>query len=135
LSCEVASSESVDLTYRFPIKVPGRPKPRRDVKEGSAGMTEVVDLAFRYVAMQYLGLEHHPIQLDEFGRTFDQAHKAASVNIIKAMADQNIFPQVFLISHDHGQYGALANCEVIVLNPLNVSTPAGVEFNRHVEMV
>ena len=135
MSCEVSSSESVDLNYRFPIKVPGRIKPRKDVKEGSSGMTEITDLAFRYVAMQYLGLGGHPIYLDEFGRTFDQAHKAASVNVIKAMADQNIFPQVFLISHDHGQYGALANCEVMVLNPLNVSTPMGTKFNLHVEMV
>jgi ABC-type hemin transport system ATPase subunit len=84
--------------------------------------------------MQYLGLADHPLFLDEFGRTFDPAHKHASIGIIKTLIDQNVFPQVFMISHDYYQYGGLANSQIIVLNDLNVAPPAGAIVNQHVTM-
>lgn len=132
-SCKITDGETIDLDYKFPLFLPNRDRPLVDVSEGSAGMLEIIDLAFRFVAMRYMGLANTPIFLDEFGKTFDAAHKNASIGIIKTMISDEVFPQVFLISHDFHQYGVLANAEITLLNSLNVAPPSAL-VNKHVVM-
>jgi ABC-type Mn2+/Zn2+ transport system ATPase subunit len=95
-------------------------------------MIEIINLAFRLVAMSYLGLQDYPLYLDEPGRAFDPAHKSAVVNMVKSLLEQSTFSQIFMISHDYAQYGALANAQLCVMNPTNVVVPK--DYNSHVTM-
>lgn len=129
---EVLDDVSVDLDYLFPMKVGLGGNPVPDVSKGSAGMKEIVNMAFRMIAARYLHLQNAPWVLDEFGATMDKAHKLASVYLIKQLIEQQTFSQVFMISHDYGQYGALANMQTCVLCPDNIVAP--LDSNRHVTM-
>lgn len=133
-SCEVVEGAVIDLDYRFPMRVQAQPTPVSDVSKGSSGMIEIVDMAFKLTAMQYLHLQDSALFLDELGAQMDSTHKAETVYIIKTLVEQQTFPQVFLISHDFHQYGALANCEITLLNNLNVAAPPGAAVNQHVVM-
>jgi recombinational DNA repair ATPase RecF len=134
LPCGVQDGEGLELDYKFPIKLPNRSKPIPDVKFGSSGMSEIIDLAWVFLAKHCLKIKNAPMFLDEFGRTFDPAHKNASVGIIKSMIDHKVFEQVFMISHDYHQYGALVNSQIAVLNSLNVAPPSGAVYNEHIRM-
>ena len=131
-TCEFGE-DTLDLDYRFPFYIPNKVKPVDDVSEGSAGQREIIDLAFQITVQRLLKLQDEPLLLDELGAGFDHAHKAETVRIIQALIDQGVFRQVFLVSHDYLQYGAISNCEVTVLNSLNICAPPGMEVNRHVE--
>jgi hypothetical protein len=131
-SCDFDDS-SLDLDYRFPFFIPNKVKPVPDVSSGSAGQREIIDLAFQITVQRLLKLQDEPLLLDELGAGFDETHKAETVKIIQALIDQGIFRQVFLVSHDYLQYGALSNCEVTVMNSLNICSPAGLDANKHVE--
>jgi hypothetical protein len=55
--------------------------------------------------------------------------------IIKSLLEQNIFNQLFLISHDYGQYGGLSNCEICVLDNENLNIPSlSNKVNNHVKI-
>ena len=132
LSCEAIDSETVDLDYKFGMKVENVPDPIKDVKQGSTGMVEIINLAFRLVAMGYLGLSDYPLYTDELGSSFDAKHKSASVYMIKSLIEQSSFSQIFMISHDYAQYGALSNAQICALSTTNIVVP--VKYNEHVKM-
>ncbi len=134
LTCDLVEGEAIDLDYKFPIEVESREAPIHDISKGSSGMMEIINLAYKLTAVQYLGMQDHPLYLDEFGKPFDVTHKSTAINIIKTLVEQKTFPQVFLISHDFHQYGGLSNCDITLLNSLNVASPAGVTVNKHVVM-
>lgn len=131
-SCELIEGESIDLDYRFPLVQGDDGRKVSDVVKGSTGMREIINLAFRMMAMRYLNLEDYPLYLDELGATFDKEHRAAAANLIRALVEQHTFPQVFMISHYQGVYGALANPQVCVLDPSNILVPE--KYNEHVIM-
>jgi DNA repair exonuclease SbcCD ATPase subunit len=131
-SCEVVEDERLDLDYKFPLIVGEDENKVSDVAKGSEGMCEIINLAFRMVAAHYLGLENYPLYLDELGRTFDKDHRTAAANMVRALIEQNAFPQVFMISHYQGLYGALTNAQVCVLNETNIMVPK--DYNQHVVM-
>ena len=132
LSCEAIDSETVDLDYKFGMKVENVADPIKDVKFGSTGMVEIINLAFRLVAMNYLGLQDSPLYIDEFAASFDAKHKSASVYMIKSLIEQSTFSQIFMISHDYAQYGALSNAQICALSTTNIVVP--VKYNEHVKM-
>lgn len=129
-SCEVVEGESIDLDYRFPLLEGEELHRVDDVIKGSEGMREMINLAFRITAMQYLNMDDFPLILDEIGRTFDKAHRTAASAMIRSLIEQNTFPQVLLVSHYEGVYGALAGAEVCVLNDTNITVPE--HYNAHV---
>lgn len=131
-SCELVEGESIDLDYKFPLIQGTERRKVKDVAQGSEGMREMVDLAFRMTAMQYLDLQETPLYLDETGRAFDEAHRSAMANMVRSLIEQHTFPQVFMISHYHGVYGALANAQICVLDPSNILVPK--TYNEHVVM-
>jgi hypothetical protein len=133
-SCELVEGESIDLDYRFPFIVEHEDEPIADVSLGSSGMLEIFDLAFQMTALQHLRLQDGPLFLDELGKTMDAVHKAEVANVVKTITEQETFSQVFMISHDFFQYGALSNAEICLLNSLNVMAPTGEVVNQHVEM-
>lgn len=131
-TCKSSINEKIDLDYKFPVIVDTPDNCRNDISEGSTAMQEVINLSFRIAAFKALGLNDYPIYLDEFGSSMDETHKAATVNLIQSLIEQDHFTQVFLISHDIGQYGALSNTQTLVLNNDNIQIPPGCIYNEHV---
>lgn len=132
--CAVEKGDSLVLNYRFPLVVKHDPKPRKDVSEGSEGMIDLVNLAFRIAGMKALGLGDFPLILDEYGRTFDAKHKNSSVHMIGNLLDTANFTQIFMISHDIAQYGSIERAEVCVLDEKNIVLPPGCVYNKHVQI-
>lgn len=130
--CSLDKNGELDLDYKFPVIVDTADNVRKDVSEGSSAMHEVINLAFKITAFKALGLEDYPLYLDEFGSTMDPMHKAATITLINTIMEQEHFPQLFMISHDAVQYGALSNTEVTMLSRQNMSVPEGSVFNQAV---
>jgi energy-coupling factor transporter ATP-binding protein EcfA2 len=123
---------SGEIDYRFPLMVQHAGKGTKDVSEGSAGMQEIINLAFRVTGMKYLGMDSYPLQIDEFAKAMDDAHRTNATELIKLLMDQENFSQFFIVSHDHKQYGAFSNPEVCVVCSANVYLPEGLVVNEHV---
>lgn len=132
--CGVSTDRGAELDYKFPILVQNAENRRKDVSEGSDGMQEVIDLAYRVVAAKYLGLAESPLMLDEFGRTFDDAHRFAAVNCVKNLMEQSSFTQLFMVSHYETSYSAFTQAEVCVLDKANIVVPVTMKYNQHVVM-
>lgn len=128
-SCHVGD-EGVELDYKFPVSVPNSTKPIKDVEFGSTGMKEVFDLSFKLCAMHFLGLDHIPLVLDEFGRTMDKAHKEQATRFIQNYVNQLSHTQLFMVSHDLLQYGSISNVDICVLCGTNIVVPD--KCNQHV---
>lgn len=131
--CGFDTDNSVDLNYKFPVLVKNDDNLISDVSEGSTAMLDIINLAFRITAMQYLGFSHYPLGLDEWGSGFDVVHRNQAINAIKALSDQHIFDQLFIISHYAESFGALSNPEVCVLDITNIELPRSISvYNKHV---
>ena len=130
--CALGADGSLDLDYKFPVVVDTADNVRNDVSEGSSAMHEVIDLAFRITAMKALHLNDYPLFLDEFGSTMDPTHKAATIQLINSIMEQDNFPQLFMISHDTVQYGALSNTEVVVLSSDNMLLSKDAVYNQNI---
>lgn len=129
-SCELADDNSVELDYKFPIWTTNDIAP--DVSKGSTGMIEMINLAFKIVALKFLNLQNAPLMSDELGRTLDDSHKSGIINLIKQMVEQHIFTQIFMISHDFSQYSAMLNVDTCVLSPDNIILP--LSYNENVKL-
>lgn len=128
--CQYQNNQEVDLDYKFPIVVMGREPAIADVALGSAGMKEIVNLAFKVVAMQYLHMTNHPLKLDEFGAAFDESHRLNATMAIKQLMEVLPFSQLWMISHYEESFGAFTNAEICVLSKDNISIP--ITCNKHV---
>lgn len=128
--CSLQEGESVDLDYQFPFSVQN--DRRKDVGEGSSAMQEIFDFAFKVVASRYINSDAIPLYLDELGRAMDVEHKMKVIDYVKNLSDKHVFSQIFLISHDILQYGALSNTEICVLCDANIVLPKDCVFNKHV---
>jgi hypothetical protein len=132
--CGTAGDGSAELTYKFPLMVQTKTNVVPDVKLGSTGMREIVDLAFKVIAMRYLGLSESPLYLDEFGHSFDEAHRNSAMSTIKALMEQQPFTQLFMVSHYQSSYGAFTSAQICVLCTNNITVPVKTAFNQHVTM-
>lgn len=121
-----------DLDYRFPLEIKGENNPVPDIAKGSTAQVEVVNLAFKLVAMMYLQLEDYPLYLDEIGASFDEQHRINVMNVLKTLVDTGGNTQMFMISHYAGQYGSFPQAETLVLDASNIAVPG--EYNKHVIM-
>lgn len=134
--CALESVNGVaELDYKFPVTVNNDPEdPLDDIDEGSTGIMEVIDLAFKIESMRCLGLENSPLYLDEFGASFDAAHQIAATHTINNLMEEGRFTQLFMVSHYESSYGALTNAEVCVLCPSNITVPVSAKYNQHVTL-
>lgn len=128
--CSVSSLENSDLDYKFPMIVGSKTNIVSDIKLGSKGIKEIIDLSFKISSMKYLGLSEYPLYLDEFSANFDKTHKTSATSAIKALLSVSHFSQMFLVSHDYAEYGIFNNKEVCVLDKTNITVP--VNYNEHV---
>lgn len=124
--------EDGDLDYKFPLDVMNGAIITPDVKHGSAGQQEIVNLAFKLVAQLCLNLEHVPLFLDEPGQNLDPTHVSRLMNYIKQVADGQVFPQLFMISHDLSGYGAMTHAQTLILDKENVTTIS--DYNTHADL-
>jgi DNA repair exonuclease SbcCD ATPase subunit len=131
--CGAGENGETELDYKFGLLVGTADNVVPDVGKTSTGQREIIDLAFKIVSMKYLGLGDGPLILDELGAALDEGHKAAVHGVVKALIEQMSFSQLWMVSHDFGQYGALSNAEICVLSPLNISVPE--VYNTHVEIL
>lgn len=127
------NTEGNDLNYRFPFSLDRSDTIRQDVSMGSDGIREIVDLAFKVVAMHTLSLTDYPLFLDEFGRTFDARHREKGVLLIEKLVTQKTFSQIFMVSHSFMEYSILNNVDFCVLSEDNVVLPEG-EYNLNTEI-
>ena len=123
--------DSAELNYKFPVSTPNLPKPTGDVNETSSGQKEMLDLAFRVIAAQCLGLDKGPLALDEFGKTFDETHQAAATQVILQLLEQLNFSQLFMISHYESCYGSFYNAQITVMDKRNITVTANRKYNEH----
>lgn len=134
LDCGLSNSAGAELDYKFPLMVKTKSNVVPDVKFGSEAMREIVNAAFRIVAMRHLGLAESPLYLDEFGAAFDKTHRVAATALVKNLMETQPFTQLFMISHYESSYGAFTNAQFCVLDPNNVTVPTESRYNKHVEM-
>ena len=127
------NTEGNDLNYRFPFSLDRSDTIRQDVSMGSDGIREIVDLAFKVVAMHALGLTDYPLFLDEFGRTFDARHREKGVLLIEKLVSQKTFSQIFMVSHSFMEYSVLNNVDFCVLTEENVVLPEG-DYNLNTQI-
>ncbi len=122
--------EKEELDYNFPLKVAGGQVMAPDISYGSDSQLEIVNFAFKMAILKFLGLEDMPLYLDEFGRTFDEQHRANLIPFISRLIENGQFKQVFFISHFQSTHGAFNNAEVVVINPTNITVPEA--YNKNV---
>lgn len=125
-------ADSAELNYKFPLATPNLSKPVKDVAFASSGQAEMIDLAFVVIYAQCAKLDHGPLFLDEFGKTFDKAHQEAATNVINQLMQQLNFTQLFMISHYESCYGSFYNAQFTVLDKRNITMPGNKKVNEHV---
>ena len=133
----INNSDELDLDYKFNVVVnagSGVNTVIPDITKCSSGMREVIDLAFKIVSMHYLGLEHAPIYLDEFGKSMDVIHRVKAFETITQLLAHSNYSQIFVVSHYEQGYGSIKNADMIVLNSDNVAIPVNHVYNQVVQL-
>ena len=120
-----------NLDYKFPVVVDGDPNHTPDVALTSTGQQDIIDFAFRLVAMSYLNMDDHPIYADELGSSFDIGHREQLQIFLKTLLDGRNCSQLWLISHALAVQNSLGACEVCVIDKSNIAVPD--VYNEHVE--
>lgn len=128
--CGISVEGVTELDYKFPLKVGDNPRVRPDVSKGSSAMIEIINLAFRITALKFMKLSDVPLKLDEFGKGFDKEHRFRAAEVIKTMVEQQLTPQLFMISHYEDGHGVMTHAEVCVLDKANIAVPT--VYNQHV---
>jgi DNA repair exonuclease SbcCD ATPase subunit len=121
-------TESEDLDYKFPIRV-NNSEVIEDISKLSSSMMEIIDLAFRIVYVKYGNLQHYPLILDEFGRTFDQQHRTYGYDIIDKILSSS-FKQIFIVSHFEESYLRFSHGDISILNTTNLDISNISNYNQ-----
>lgn len=125
------SKENGDLNYKFPV-VTGESDPTPDISDCSAGETDVIDWAFRFVFGDYVGFTP-PLIMDEVGVSFDEIKRGRFFNFIQEYTQGKNPRQLFMVSHYFGQYGILKNPNIIAFKYEGLTMPG--EPNRNAVIV
>ncbi|ABY63078.1 SbcC-like protein [Pseudomonas phage 201phi2-1] len=122
--------EKDELDYNFPLNVSNGAVIADDIALGSDSQLEMVNFSFEQAVRKFLGMENYPLFLDEFGRTFDEQHRANLIPFISRLIENGHYSQIFYISHFSSEHGAFNSAEYMVLDPTNITVP--VAFNKNV---
>lgn len=120
---------NLNLDYKFELKI-GDNGSSSDISKISRGQKEIIDLAFRTIAAQYLGLGHSPLYLDEFGASFDKEHRQAVSEMMHSLSSTSSFSQVYIISHYEEMYGSFKNTDITVFHDPLLETMTDSAFNK-----
>lgn len=127
------SADGGDLNYLFPYQLKNKPEPVSDIAKSSTGQAEIINLAFRLVAYQALGLTQYPLLLDEPATGFDENHRGKLVNFIKQLVDTGMFSQLLVVSHLSDVHSKLNEAEYCVIEPEGVTLPE--RYNEAIRIV
>jgi DNA repair exonuclease SbcCD ATPase subunit len=127
--------QTVELDYKFKLMVDREDNIVKDISLASEGQKEMIDLAFKEIALRYLNLAETPFLFDEAGKTFDDEHRDSFTNALKWKVDNSNCPQIWMISHYAPNYSAFSNAEMCVLDDRNVVLSSGRVYNEHVKIV
>lgn len=124
--------EKDELTYKFPLDVNKGSVTAPDISLGSSSQRDITNFAFKLLVMKFLGLDDHPLYLDEFGSTFDEQHRQNLIPFLNRMMEMGQVQQIFYISHFSSVHGAFNHAEICVLDPNNITVPQ--TYNQHVTL-
>lgn len=119
-----------ELDYNFPLNISDGAVVADDISLGSDSQLEMVNFSFCQAMRKFLGLEDFPLFLDEFGRTFDEQHRANLIPFISRLIENGQHKQIFYISHEPNLHAAFSHTEYMVLDPLNITVP--MTYNKNV---
>lgn len=119
------------LDYKFKITI-NNYETIDDISEASSGLKEIINLGFKICVMSYLDFKGYPIYLDEFGSAFDKQHRINTSVIILDLVNDDMFSNIFMVSHYEESYGSIKNTDVVVMHDGNISVPDGSLFNQNV---
>lgn len=121
---------AVELDYLFPVETHYETPP--DVSLCSKGQREIIDLAFREVAMKYMQLATHPILFDEWSVNMDDLHRQKACELLSTFTDVSMHSQIIVASHLKSVHDALGIVKRFVLSSKNITVNG--EYNTHVKM-
>lgn len=124
------TDDEVDLDYKFQLQI-NDGIIISDIAKGSSAMKEVIDLAFKIISANHLGLSNAPIFLDEFGAKLDHSHRQAAFRLVTNLLTTANYSQMYMVSHYDHSYGSLKNAEMLVLCPNNIIIPKDAVYNKH----
>lgn len=124
--------EKDELDYNFPLSIDNGTLMAPDISRGSDSQLEMVNFSFCQAMRKFLHLEHFPLFLDEFGRTFDEQHRDNLIPFIARLIENGQHSQIFYISHYVSTHGAFNQAEFMVLDPTNVTVPE--LYNKNVQI-
>lgn len=127
MPCRIEKNE---LDYRFPLIVGEEQIEIDDIQHASDGQREIIDFAFKLIALAYLGFQDHPLYLDELGRHQDETHLANMTEYVKRIIESGRHSQLFMVQHYAVGHGAFTQASVCVLDRSNISVPS--LSNNHV---
>ena len=102
-----------------------------DVAKTSSSQVDIINFAFRIVAMMCLGLEEYPLYLDEVGIRMDEKHRDRFNVFIERYMESKKGSQMFMISHYVAMHGIFTQAEICLLDRQNIMNLPDY-FNRHV---
>ena len=120
LPCDIDDDNGLDLDYKFKVKI-NNDEIVDDVNKLSSSAKEIVNLAYRIVFAKYMGLEDIPLYLDEFGSSFDPAHRSKAYDTIDKILSSE-YGQIFMVCHYETLYSTIRNIDVNILDPNNIET-------------
>lgn len=124
--------EKEELDYNFPLNISNGAVVAPDISKGSDSQLEMVNFSFCQAMRKFLHLDHYPLFIDEFGRTFDEQHRDNLIPFISRLIENGQFAQIFYISHFVSTHGAFNQAEYMVLDPTNITVPE--QYNKNVQM-
>lgn len=131
LPCDVNSD---GLSYKFPLRINGKPYGPSDGSKGSNSQVSMVNFAFKIVVMVYLGLDDYPLFLDELAPDLDEKHRINIISFVRSFVESGRCSQMYLVSHYASGYGAFTNAEILVLDDENLLNIPQV-YNEHAVIV
>ena len=130
LALDTCNLEEGELDYKFPMYIHNADNMVDDIRFGSDSQVDIVNQAFRLVVYKFLGLHGFPLYLDELGRTFDEVHRHNLTLAIKDLMDDEMYSQVFFISHSFESQNSYPNSQIVVIDDSHVTLKR--EYNEHV---
>lgn len=124
LEIQMCKKAETELDFKFPLSVKNNEHGAEDVADGSSAQVDVVDFAFKYIVVQYLGMTDFPFLLDELAPTFDELHRRNIMHFIRQLIDTNVCTQLVMISHYAETHSAFVKSEYVVTDSFNITVPS-----------
>jgi len=96
LAIEPLSGDLESLTYRFRFK--SGKSIRDDIAQASNATSDIINIAFKMVAMKCLNLDTFPLYLDELGEGYDDLHKMTLCKVVNDHLTKQNYSNIFVVA-------------------------------------